>query len=354
MKEIDALFALVRSGLWESDVDDLSPFPLSADEWRAVLRTAQEQTVTGLACQGVCHLPDNLMPPQQTLLKWVAETDRIERRNKAMNTVIARLFALFAHESIAPVLLKGQGVALFYELPLQRECGDIDLYFRDADEFRRAADLLSKQCSPAKAESDGALLYQWNGVSVELHRQLLDISNPFKRNYVESLVRDHGFTAMSPTDGATNEILVPSPFINYLLLNTHILKHALGWGVGLRQLCDMARACHCLHGDVEPSAMRRAANRLGIDRWSRLLHSFLTERLALPIGELPYPEKAASSQPLYDLVCQCGNFGYSRRKRGSGKMATTSSFIRNAGFAFRYARGEGFWNVATLAAGQFK
>lgn len=353
MKEIDTLFTLVRSGLWENDVDDLSPFPLSEAQWTTVLRMAREQTVTGLACRGVCHLPDELMPPQPTLLKWVAETDRIERRGRAMDKAVGRLFALLAGEHIAPVLLKGQGVARFYERPLQRECGDIDLYLRDREDFRRAADLLSAQCPPATAEGDGALLYRWNGVSVELHRHLLDISDPFKRKYIASIEREHGFTPMPPVDGMECRPDVPAPFVNLLLLNTHILKHALGWGVGLRQLCDMARACHCLHDSVDSLAMRRAACRLGIDRWSRLLHSFLVEWLSLPADELPYPDTAPSARPLCELVCRGGNFGFNRRKQGGGKAATAVSLLRNAGFALRYARGEGFWNVATLMKGQF-
>lgn len=354
MKEIDALFALVRSGLWENDVDDLCPFPLSDAQWVAVLRMAQEQTVMGLACQGVCHLPDELMPPQPTLVKWVAETDRIERRGKAMNKALGNLFALFGEASIVPVLLKGQGVARFYERPFQRECGDIDLYLRDTDSFRRASDLLSRQGSSATVEGDGALLYRWNGVCVELHRRLLDISDPFKRKYTERIEREHGFSSIPLQNGVTCSPVVPAPFVNLLLLNTHILKHALGWGVGLRQLCDMARACHCLHGSVEPSAMRRAVRQLGIARWSGLLHSFLVERLALPIEELPCSDIASSSRPLYELVCRCGNFGYNRRKSDSCKAGTAFSLLRNAGFALRYARGEGFWNAANLVKGQFK
>lgn len=353
MKEIDALFALVRSGLWENDVDDLSPFPLSDAQWVAVLRMAQEQTVMGLACQGVCHLPDELMPPQPTLVKWVAETDRIERCGRAMDKALDALLALFDGESVAPVLLKGQGVARFYERPLQRECGDIDLYLRGDEAFRRAADILSRQCPPAKAEGDGALLYRWNGVNVELHRRLFDISNPFKRERIVSLENFHGFTSMPRVDGMSHRLDVPAPFLNLLLLNTHILKHALGWGIGLRQLCDMARACHCLHDSVDPLAMRNATRRLGIERWSRLLHSFLVERLALPAVELPFPDTASSARPLCRLVRRCGNFGVNRRKQGGGKAATVVSLLRNAGFALRYARGEGFWNAATLLKGQF-
>lgn len=53
------------------------------------------------------------------------------------------------------------------------------------------------------------------------------------------------------------DVRIPSPVLNLLLQSLHILKHALGWGIGLRQLCDMARSCYKLHDEVESEEMKR-------------------------------------------------------------------------------------------------
>ena len=127
VRERKALLALLRAGLWEREPEDLSCFPLSDKSWENVFRQARRQTVTGLTFVGLQHLADHLLPPETLLLRWAAETDAIERRNKKMNSAIEELYTMFRKRGLNPILQKGQGVARFYGNPLLRECGDIDL-----------------------------------------------------------------------------------------------------------------------------------------------------------------------------------------------------------------------------------
>ena len=144
------------------------------------------------------------------------------------------------------------------------------------------------------------------------------------------------------------------------MLNLHILKHGIGRGIGLRQLCDMARACYRLHGEVDPQEMKSACRRLGLGRWCQLLHSFLVECLGLPVGCLPYHETAPTARPLADIVWRGGNFGQhdaGLQQQATGwrrKFQTARSFGRNVGFAFHYAPKEAFWFFLQLTKGQVK
>lgn len=90
--EYMALFSLLRAGLWEREPDDLSPFPLTDDEWRDVYQMAVRQTVAGIAYRGLHHLPDVLLPGDDLMIRWVAQAERIEQKNKLMNSVINRLY----------------------------------------------------------------------------------------------------------------------------------------------------------------------------------------------------------------------------------------------------------------------
>ena len=128
-RKVEALLLLLRAGLWEKELEDLSIFPLSADDWTEIFRMARRQTVTGIVYRGLCRLPDSFLPPESVLLPWVATVERIERSNHRMNTVLLGLYRRCYSVGVEPVLQKGQGVALFYEQPWVRECGDIDLYF---------------------------------------------------------------------------------------------------------------------------------------------------------------------------------------------------------------------------------
>ncbi len=357
-----ALLALLRAGLWEREVERLACFPLSPDEWEAVFRAARRQTVTGLVFRGVQHLPEGLLPPLGLLVRWMAEVDAIERRNLEMNRALAELYSACRLGELNPVLQKGQGVALCYERPLLRECGDIDLYFNSSRTFDVALHNVRARRLRVRRGADRSAYYHWRGVVVEHHSRLLDSYNPFQKDYVGELERRHGYSRASlPAGPSSVQVTVPSPFLNLLLLDLHILKHALGRGIGLRQLCDMARVCYRFHGLVDAAEMKEACGQLGLDGWNPLLHAFLTECLGLPAACLPYPEVAPSARPLADIVRRGGNFGHHAPGAGEAddpaflrKWHTVRSFRGNVRFAFHYAPKEAFWIFTDLLKGQLR
>lgn len=356
-----ALFTLLRSGLWEREVDSLSVFPLSAVEWEQVFRQSRQQTVTGIVYQGLQYLPDSMLPPEALLIRWTAEADAIERRNKDMDKALCGLYSLLRSHGLNPVLQKGQGVAQFYEKPLLRECGDIDLYFNNPRAMYAATVCIRWQKINVKKMPDKSAFYRWKGMEVEHHSRLFDLHNPFLQSRAYRLELEKGYDSVSFLPDPGIKVTVPSPFLNLLLLDLHILKHALGWGIGLRQLCDMARACHRLHGKVDREEMKAACRSLGLEKWNPLLHAFLTEHLGLQPSCLPYPETAPDARSLFDIVMKGGNFGYKlaeRNQHGQSilrrKLRTARSFRNNLRFVTNYAPKEAFWLFAGLLKGQFK
>lgn len=354
-----ALLVLLRAGLWERKIEDLACFPLSAGEWKSLYLLARQQTVTGIVFQGVQHLPENFLPADELLVRWMAETDAIERKNMQMNRVLESLVQWLAERGVHPVLQKGQGIARLYENPLLRECGDIDLYFDSSQMFEKAFSLVRQSGLQEKVHADRSVVYAWKGVEVEHHIRLLDVHNPFLQGYVKALEQKYGYGHMSLKGG--QDVRIPSPMLNLLLQSLHILKHALGWGIGLRQLCDMARSCYRLHDEVEPDEIKEITLKLGMGRWQQLLHAFLAEQLGLPLAYLPYQEVASDSSSLLDIIWRGGNFGqfvsgYQRKPQSplAGKWQTARAFQRNVRFAFRYAPKEGFWVFSSLLKGQLK
>ena len=320
-REHEVLLALLRAGLWEREPENLSCFPLSDESWENVFRLARQQTVTGLIFVGLQYLADRFSPPETLLIRWAAEADAIERKNRKMNMALEELYALFRKKGLEPVLQKGQGVARFYARPWARECGDIDFYFPDC----RA----------------------WE-------------TNPFLQGFANRLERQKGYQFITLSAVSKVGVTVPSSFLELLLLNLHILKHALGRGIGLRQLCDMARACHQLHEEVDSQEMKTVCQRLGLAKWSPLLHAFLVDSLGLPIGCLPYQETASTAQPLNDIIWRGGNFGHydaGLERKADGwqrKWHTARSFNRNIRFACHYAPKEAAWLFIQLVKGQCK
>lgn len=355
-----ALLVLLRAGLWKQAVDDLTLFPLSVEEWRGVYEEARRQTVTGLVYQGISSLPDEWMPPQKELFRWAVDIDRIEQRNKMMNRTLLHLTSLLEKQGFCPIVLKGQGIAALYEEPLWRECGDIDLFFPCPDDRQKAEAWLVEQGLALERKPDGSTEYAWQQIAVEHHSDLFDLQSPRVQGFLEELVSAKGFGCLDMDHGQS--IRVPSPEVSLLLLNSHILKHALGKGIGLRQLCDFARAYAVWGKQVDGEDVKRIYRNTGIGKWSRLLHAFLTEVLGMPAEYLPYQEeKKESAEPLWNIVLRGGNFGQHGKE---GKMQpgptwrrkwnTCRAFWQNAGFSLKYAPDEAIHLFGQLVKGQFK
>ena len=341
-KTLQALFALLQAGLWGIfDEAAASAFPLSAGEWERVFTLARQQTVTGIAFRGLDFLPEEAAPPMGIMAKWMAHADRIEQSNRVMNETVAKLYGHFASAGVEAVLQKGQGVAAMYPEPLLRECGDIDLYFPGHDGV--SDPLAGIDGAVRERQPDDSWSYVVDGIIVEHHTDLLDIQSPRAKRYVKRLMEEKGFEKVVTGDGV--EVLVPAPEVNLLLLSSHILKHAFGVGIGLRQFCDYAVARRYYEGRVNEEEMREIWRMTGLEKWQDLLEGFLVKKTGV----------------LLDIVLKGGNFGvYSKdrenipRARWARKVQTFKALTGNIGFAFRYAPGEWFWTTMQLLGGQFR
>lgn len=361
-KEAEALLVLMRSGLWEREPDDWSLFPLSDDSWQSVYQLAVGQTITGIVYRGICHLPDRFLPSGKILMRWVAAVDAIERQNRKMNAVLAELYDLFTSEGVAVVLQKGQGVALMYEQPMLRECGDIDFYFLTRKDCAESLRILKSRNIRVTPAADDSFHYTWKGVKVEHHVRLFDVHNRYAVSLLKEKEREKGFVRLKMPGGQGADIWVPSPLLNIVMLNMHIMKHALGYGVGLRQFCDMARASWSLRHDVDFRELRTVCEKTGIGKWSRLLYAFLAEYAGLPEDVRIYGEKPLSPRPLLDIVLKGGNFGFHDRFRAGvvekavwkRKLHTLWAYLRRFAFSVRYAPQEMCWTLFSLTRGQFK
>lgn len=322
---------------------------------------AVSHTVVAVVWRGILHLPDSQMPGDALMAKWLAESDRIERRNLEMEWAVCSLLRAFRTHGLHPLLLKGQGVARFYAEPSARQCGDIDLYFPSREEEDTAFASVQRAGLQPRRSPDGSCCYLWKGVEVEHHPVLFDLQNPLRRGVLRRLEREREKTTAligRELDGEGEEADVPDPLCDLLLLNAHILKHLVGRGIGLRQFCDMARAYHALRDHYNHETLREIYAQTGLTAWSGQLHAFLTVHLGLPESDLPYRERPAAPSPrLLRLVLEGGNFGRRSAANEPGQPAwrrkwqTLCAFWRNRSVSLKYAPVETFWSMARLVRG---
>ncbi|UIR55995.1 nucleotidyltransferase family protein [Sphingobacterium sp. SRCM116780] len=304
-----AFFYLLQAGLWEEE-NTLSPvFPLNLQEWEFLYRQSMEQTVEGIIYDGLQRLPIHQQPPRDLLLKWLVRIEHIERRNTWMNMIIGQQVQFFANHQIDIVLLKGQGLAQYYPKPLHRICGDIDWYFPMEKMYDKANQLILDQGLNLSYTAGYSSNYIWNTCDVEHHQRLFDLHNPFCKNFLKKLEKKEQKNKTSKQINGVS-LPIPAPLINVLQVNSHILKHLLSFGIGMRQLCDAAILYYALKKEINGMALQRIYRKLGIEKWVDQLHHVLVHYIGLPQEDLPYALSQQSADWMMEDILLSGNFGF--------------------------------------------
>lgn len=329
-----SFFALLRSGLYERPISEKERIVVGAlDEasWSSLFLLARQQTVVGLIYRGVTHLPEDFVLPGDTVLNFMAFAGGIERENRQKAAVLDQLLRDYTQSGLHPTVMKGVSVAAFYAHPELRSSGDIDLYF-PPEEFQKA-------CSIPGCErtSDRSVHLRRDGEDIDLHDRYFDLHC-----------------------GAKKLPAIGTPEATVLMLSAHILKHAIGTGIGIRQLCDMAMAWQACKDKATPTQWQDLFRRTGTLRWNRLLFSFLEDYLDLT--DSPLADQRVSSAPLLDIVLEGGNFGHFAEGRKEALQADTQRrkrntlgrFLHRIPFSLHYAPHETTATILTLIKGNLR
>lgn len=366
----NSFLLLLRAGLGLVDPPEMT---LTESEWRKVMREAEKQTVTGVTFGALSKMSESGLPPVGVQALWLSLAHREARKYAGMSRTLTRLVSQFEDYGLHPVLQKGHAAARFYSVPELRTSGDIDLWFPD-DERSDANKIVRELGMNVEGTPDDGSRYICDGFDVEHHSMLVEIHNPFHTSRMDGIYREyHPVKVMLNNDISA---FVPAPLVELLMMNAHILKHCLGFGIGLRQFCDYTLAWRCF---TDPDSKVGVAvnqdeyvdlcRKLGILKWTSVLHQFINRYLPASQGnavaDIPGTSCSDSScsdtvSRIFNLVAEGGNFGrYSsqRRTKCAGnlwrrKLRTMTAFINNRSFVCRTAPSEAFWTFSRLLVGQ--
>lgn len=322
-------FSLLRSGLWSGSVDEESYFPLSGEEWQQIYDLAIEQTVEGLLFSAVERLNKEWLPPTELWMRWLVRVTKIEQRNQQMNRCLVEQLNCFKSLGIQPILLKGQGLAQHYKEPLRRVAGDVDWFFATDKQYKKANNWAEANGESIEYLPGRSMCYFYKGFEIDHHANLIDLHNPFVQPFLKRLIAEEEKNGRELLLEQTSCQLL-SPVLNTVQVVSHVLKHLLAFGLGLRQLCDVARLYYAQASEIDGDYLRRVYKRLGIERWVVLLHDVLVRYLGLHPSMLPYiGEKEVNADWMMNDVLRAGNFGFFDKEYG-GKDEWKSGARKNA------------------------
>lgn len=251
----DKFFHLLRFSI---GTDDWMP-TITYQELKKIHELSRKQSLQAVIFCGVKRLSKDaiLIQPNEAedrdclLMNWMGECMMIARQNMKVDENIAGLFHALGDKGFECCLLKGQGNAQLYPNPLDRTCGDIDVWIRPKrnerdSSVRQQKDDIRAVISFAKATSKSfkAIYHHidfcsYHGTDVELHYRPHFMQSLWNNARLQRYFREHAdeqFRNRISIGG--HEIAVPTQAFNIVFQISHIYQHLFKEGIGLRQILD--------------------------------------------------------------------------------------------------------------------
>ena len=306
-------FRYIRMGLWKKG-EAYPGKPLSTEEWEELFRMAHRQAVTGMLIDGVAQ--DTQRPDQVLWDSWVAHLFFLERANRYIAQRGEAWIEKLAQAGIPAMVFKGSSVASWYPEPWHRSHGDVDIVITGG--WNKLEAFLEQEGGTFyRSQEDEIVLEEKNGLLVEFHRHWECLYNPLTHRRLLQICR-----SAQPGDRE----------LYFVCLILHIQRHILTYGVGLKQICDVAVMLSRASLDLEKVAS--LLHRLHAERFSRLLFGFIACHLG---GVEDYPLAPVTAgkgwERLNRAILQEGYHSKIEQERVAGsKSRSVSRMASNAVF----------------------
>lgn len=144
-------------------------------DWEDFYEFCHRHSIAGVVLDGIDRA--NVRIDQKILLKWIALSESIRRRNEILNKRTVEISEWFRERGFRSVILKGQANALMYPKPEVRSPGDIDIWV-DGDE-RTVIKMIMEQWADAHYSIHHIDMSAFKDVSVEVHYRPIYLRNWF-------------------------------------------------------------------------------------------------------------------------------------------------------------------------------
>lgn len=313
-EELQKFFKLLHLGLTGGKA---VPGMVLPDEWRFIFSFARLHQVQAVIYDAVSDLLDQECPDAALASRWKEDVSLIEERYRRARAVFDVQKKAWEAHGINAVMMKGLTMAELYPNPSRRVQGDIDWWFLTEADFSRGLELARNNGVTLVTDSDGDVHYTLGGVVIEHHRQGYEY------------------------EGKVGVLVY---------LQEHILKHAMVFGVGLRQICDYALARKEYMETLDGAEYSSLLERKGLVKWNALLDASIGIMGIMPeIFKLNTSVPDKDSMSLASIVMEDGNFG-----RTKGKLSRALSFLKRMPLFLRYVPGIYKKRLVSLCSGHLK
>lgn len=272
-------------------------------EWRTLYQQAIQQAIVGVCLAGIERLPRGQMPPHDLLLEWIATTETIKQRNSVVDKQTAIIWQMLKDAGLDAVVLKGQGIANEYgELAHLRQSGDIDVWVLGG--YQKVCDFVQRT-HPTDDVAYHRFHYDvYPETEVELHHRPTLMRNLFDDRKLAKWY--NSFKAEDFVYLEDKGFAVPTASFNVIFILTHIYRHFLFEGVGLRQVMDYY---FVLKTNTNHTDYTNILNELRLEKFARAMMWVLHEVFGLEKEKMICEPDENEGKFVLAEIMQTGNFG---------------------------------------------
>lgn len=295
-------FRLLRAGVFGSE-ETLEP--LSAWKWNRLYQLSVMHGVTALVYDGILHCRNQFFfqMPQSQLTKWQHAAKAVEAANQRLNIRLSELSGLFQQHRWRHMIVKGQAMSTFYANPQHRTPGDLDFFFPLEQQAEEAETWAEENGVEQEETRHNSLKYSWQGVVVEHHRQMQQLTNVLLNRTLQQIISEEisgSAPAYVVVNGSRLETVPPT--LNLLLLIVRITRYLLSDGISLKQLTDLSVFLNRQHGRIEAERLMKWMERLKLRPIAQLIGALLVEILKNDGAEIPFwnPDTGSDVEKVID------------------------------------------------------
>lgn len=304
MREL--FYKILNKGLWGggSRVKGLS---VSDRERRTLFEMGRLQAVGGVLAIGMDECGVDLGSDR---LSWIKTLMYIEKRGKKIELLANGIVERLACEGLTAEVFKGPSVAKWYRKPEARSFGDIDIVVMKGAE--RIEEVLRKWGIGYKREHEDVVC-MIERINVEFHHRRDYVYCPKDNRVLQRLVKEHPESAE----------------VYLVCVMVHLRRHILTYGMGMKQVCDVAVMLRNAELDME--YLSKIIRELHMERFCAALFGFLKRCLEVEVFPIE-PDCGRNSVFIEETVWRDGYLLKMEREKRSKGLPALRRVAGNAWF----------------------
>lgn len=276
----------------------------SETDWQVVYDEIRSQEVVAL----LYPLTSGLEIPKVVLKQWSEDRDKYLLNNARNISGHFAIQKLMDDAGIPCVILKGLASASYYPDYLLRGFGDVD-FLVPRKSYKKAAALLKASGYKYKSQHDKHKVYARNGITYELHRDIVGFPNTSIKKHFTKYISDI-FDCAKVFEHNNQSCKIPSDRHHAIILLTHTAEHLGTSGMGLRHLCDWAAFVGSMPDAFFSEEMQSTLREMGIWHFASVLTNLCSEYLGLKNCSWADEIKKDYLEALMNDVFVYGEFGH--------------------------------------------